>query len=81
MKILVVGGGGREHAIAWKLSKSPRVDRVFVAPGNAGTAEDAENVEIAADDIGGLVQFAKNNEIDITVVGPKCLCAQASPIR
>jgi phosphoribosylamine--glycine ligase len=71
MKILVVGGGGREHAIAWKLSKSPRVDRVFVAPGNAGTAEDAENVEIAADDIGGLVQFAKNNEIDITVVGPE----------
>jgi phosphoribosylamine--glycine ligase len=71
MKVLVVGGGGREHAIAWKVAQSPRVDRVFVAPGNAGTAEDAENVEIAADDIPGLVRFAKQNEIGITIVGPE----------
>lgn len=75
MKVLVVGGGGREHAIAWKIAQSPRVDRVFVAPGNAGTAEDTENVDIAADDIAGLVGFAKQNEIGITVVGPEApLC-------
>lgn len=71
MKVLVVGGGGREHAIAWKIAQSTRVDRVFVAPGNAGTAEDTENVEIAADDISGLVKFAKQNEIGITIVGPE----------
>lgn len=71
MKVLVVGGGGREHAIAWKVAQSPRVDRVFVAPGNAGTSEDAENVEIATDDIPGLVKFAKQNEIGITIVGPE----------
>jgi phosphoribosylamine--glycine ligase len=71
MKVLVVGSGGREHAIAWKIGKSSRVDRVFVAPGNAGTAEDAENVEIAADDIASLVKFAKQNEIGLTIVGPE----------
>lgn len=71
MKVLVVGSGGREHAIAWKIAQSPRVDRVFVAPGNAGTAVDAENVEIASDDIPGLVKFAKQNDIGITVVGPE----------
>ena len=54
MNLLVVGGGGREHAMAWKLAQSPRADRVFVAPGNAGTAIDAENVDIAADDIPAL---------------------------
>ncbi|MEM9410347.1 MAG: phosphoribosylamine--glycine ligase [Planctomycetota bacterium] len=75
MKILVVGSGGREHALAWKIGLSPRVDRVFVAPGNAGTALDAENVEIAPDDIQGLIEFAKQNEIDFTVVGPEApLC-------
>lgn len=71
MKVLIVGNGGREHAIAWKIAQSPQVDRVFVAPGNAGTAVDAENVEIAADDIAGLVKFAKQNEIGLTVVGPE----------
>ncbi len=71
MKVLVVGNGGREHAIAWKIAQSPRADRVFVAPGNAGTAIDAENVEIAADDIPGLIKFAKQNEIGLTVVGPE----------
>ena len=71
MNVLVVGGGGREHAIAWKVAQSNRVDRVFVAPGNAGTAADAENVEIAADDIAGLVKFAKQNDIGITIVGPE----------
>jgi phosphoribosylamine--glycine ligase len=71
MKVLVVGSGGREHALAWKLKASPRVTRVFVAPGNAGTAVDAENVPIAADDLAGLLRFAKQNAIELTVVGPE----------
>jgi len=71
MKVLVVGNGGREHAIAWKISQSPRADRVFVAPGNAGTAKDVENIEIAADNITELVAFAKQNEVGLTVVGPE----------
>ncbi len=71
MKVLVVGSGGREHAIAWKIGQSPRCDTVFVAPGNAGTAIDAENVDIPSDDIGQLVQFAKQNQIGLTVVGPE----------
>ncbi len=71
MKVLVIGHGGREHALAWKLAASRRVDRVFVAPGNAGTAQDAENVDIPASDIAKLVRFAKENEIGLTVVGPE----------
>lgn len=76
MKILVVGNGGREHALAWKIRQCRQVDSVFVAPGNAGTAEEAENVAIGADQIGDLVRFAKNNAVDLTVVGPEApLCA------
>ncbi|MEQ8836392.1 MAG: phosphoribosylamine--glycine ligase, partial [Lacipirellulaceae bacterium] len=71
MKLLIVGGGGREHALAWKLGQSPRVDRVFVAPGNAGTATEAENVDIGDSNVTGLVDFAKQNEIGLTVVGPE----------
>ena len=71
MKVLVVGNGGREHALAWKLGQSPKVDKVFVAPGNAGTAQDAENVDLAATDIPGLIQFAKQQAIDLTVIGPE----------
>ncbi|HEY4235329.1 MAG TPA: phosphoribosylamine--glycine ligase [Lacipirellulaceae bacterium] len=71
MKVLVIGNGGREHALAWKIGQSRRVDRVFVAPGNAGTALDAENVDIPATDIARLVTFAKSNAIDLTVVGPE----------
>jgi phosphoribosylamine--glycine ligase len=71
MKVLIVGNGGREHALAWKLAQSPRVDRVFVAPGNAGTAVDAENVDISSDDIAGVVKFAKQNDIGLTVIGPE----------
>jgi phosphoribosylamine--glycine ligase len=73
MKVLVVGNGGREHALAWKIAQSPRVERVLVAPGNAGTAREGqcENVPIAADDIPALVSFAKSNQIDLTVVGPE----------
>lgn len=71
MKVLVVGGGGREHALAWKIGQSDRVDRVFVAPGNAGTAIDATNIDIADDDKAGLVKFAKDKSIDLVVVGPE----------
>lgn len=71
MKVLVVGNGGREHAMAWKIAQSSRADRVYVAPGNAGTAIDAENVDIAATDIAGLIKFSKQNQIDLTVVGPE----------
>jgi len=70
MKILVTGSGGREHALAWKLRQSPHAERIFCAPGNAGTAEIAENVAIAASDLDALVRFAKENRIDLTVVGP-----------
>ena len=70
MKILVVGSGGREHALVWKLRQSPHAERLFAAPGNAGTAELGENVGIAAADIAGLTKFAKENSIDFTVVGP-----------
>lgn len=71
MKVLVVGGGGREHALAWKLGQSPRVEQVFVAPGNAGTALDATNVPIAVTDKPALIQFAKDNSIGLVVVGPE----------
>ena len=71
MKILIVGSGGREHALAWKIGQSPRVDRVFVAPGNAGTAADAENVALAATDVSKLLAFARENRVDLTVVGPE----------
>lgn len=71
MKVLVVGSGGREHALAWKIAQSPRADRVFVAPGNAGTAADAENVPIAATDVPRLLQFASQNQIGLTVIGPE----------
>jgi phosphoribosylamine--glycine ligase len=70
VKILVVGSGGREHALAWKLKQSSGVDRIFCAPGNAGTAEVGENVAIKASDLPGLARFAKDNRIDLTVVGP-----------
>ncbi len=71
MKVLVIGNGGREHALAWKLRLSKLVSDVFVAPGNAGTALDAQNVPIAAHDIAGLIRFAKSNQIGLTVVGPE----------
>lgn len=73
MKVLIVGGGGREHALAWKASRSPRVQRVYVAPGNAGTAMEPgiENVDIAAEDIDRLLTFARSNQVDLTIVGPE----------
>src|SRR5881396_3697650 len=70
MKILVVGSGGREHALVWKLRQSPHTERIFCAPGNAGTGEIAENVAIPVSDLEALVRFAKENRVDLTVVGP-----------
>ena len=73
LKVLVIGGGGREHALAWKIAQSPKAEKVFVAPGNAGSAREAkcENVAIAAEDIDGLLRFAQQNKIDLTIVGPE----------
>ncbi|MBN1678649.1 MAG: phosphoribosylamine--glycine ligase [Anaerolineae bacterium] len=71
MHILVVGGGGREHALVWKLAQSPRVKRISVAPGNAGTAALAENVDIDATDVVSLLEYADSERIDLTVVGPE----------
>ena len=70
MNILIIGEGGREHALAWKIKQSPRADRVFVAPGNAGTALDAENVDISPTDFPRLIKFAQQNDVKLTVVGP-----------
>jgi phosphoribosylamine--glycine ligase len=70
VKLLIVGSGGREHALAWKLKQSSAVERIFCAPGNAGTEEIGENVPIPANDLPALVRFAKDNHIGLTVVGP-----------
>jgi phosphoribosylamine--glycine ligase len=71
MKVLVIGSGGREHALAWKVAQSPRCDALFIAPGNPGTAELGTNVAIAADDRAGLLAFAQRVGIDLTLVGPE----------
>ncbi|MFA4967930.1 MAG: ATP-grasp domain-containing protein, partial [Candidatus Margulisiibacteriota bacterium] len=71
MRILVIGSGGREHALCWKLAQSPKATKIFCAPGNPGTAQVAENVNIAAEDILSLRDFALHNKIDLTVVGPE----------
>ncbi len=73
MKVLVIGNGGREHALAWKAAQSKRVETVFVAPGNAGTALEPtlQNVAISATDIPALVNFAQSEKIDLTIVGPE----------
>ncbi|MFQ5930725.1 MAG: phosphoribosylamine--glycine ligase, partial [Acidobacteriota bacterium] len=71
MKVLVVGSGGREHAIAWKIKQSPQLDELYCAPGNAGIAELANNVSISAEDIQSLLEFTISKHIDLTVVGPE----------
>lgn len=70
MKVLIVGGGGREHAIAWKVAKSPKVEKLYCAPGNAGIAEVAECVNIGVMEFDKLTAFAKENQIDLTIIGP-----------
>ncbi len=71
MRVLVVGGGGREHALTWKLRRSPRVDDLLVAPGNAGISSLARRVPVAADDVDGIVALAEREDVDLTVVGPE----------
>jgi phosphoribosylamine--glycine ligase len=71
MNVLVIGGGGREHAIAWKVAQSPRVSKVFVAPGNAGTAQEAELTNVAITAIPELVAFAQTERVGLTIVGPE----------
>jgi phosphoribosylamine--glycine ligase len=71
MKVLVIGSGGREHALLWKLAQSSRVTQLYCAPGNGGTAEYAENVPLQVEDISGLVEFARKRAVDLTIVGPE----------
>ena len=71
MKILIIGSGGREHTIAWKLSQSPLVEKIFIAPGNAGTALVGENVNIEVNEFEKLAEFAKKEKISLTIIGPE----------
>ncbi len=71
MKILLLGSGGREHALAWKIAQSPKVSQLFIAPGNAGTMQVGKNVDIKADDFDGIAQFVLDYEVDMVVVGPE----------
>lgn len=71
MRILLIGSGGREHALAWKLAQSKNCDKLYCAPGNAGIADSAECVNIAVDDISGIVKFSQDNKIDLVIVGPE----------
>ena len=73
MRVLIVGGGGREHALAWKAAQSPLVSEVLVAPGNAGTAREprVRNVAVAADDLDGLLELAQGSQVGLTIVGPE----------
>ena len=71
MKVLVIGKGGREHALVWKLAQCPRVEQVFCAPGNAGTAQDGVNIPIEVNDFDYLTRFVKKENIGLTVVGPE----------
>ena len=71
MRVLIIGSGGREHALAWKLRQSPRVDSVIIAPGNAGTAQEGDNMAVAPDDIAGLVALAREQQVDLVIPGPE----------
>lgn len=71
MKLLLLGSGGREHALAWKIAQSPKIEKLYIAPGNAGTREVGENVAIKADDFEGIKQFVTAHGIDMVVVGPE----------
>ena len=71
MKLLLLGSGGREHALAWKIAQSSKVEKLYIAPGNAGTREVGENVAIKADDFNAIKQFVLENKVDMVVVGPE----------
>lgn len=76
MNVLVIGSGGREHALVWKLAQSPAIGKIYAAPGNPGIAAQAECIDIKADDIQGLLDFARRAEIELTVVGPEAPLVQ-----
>jgi phosphoribosylamine--glycine ligase len=71
MNVLLIGNGGREHAIAWKLQQSKNLGKLYIAPGNAGTAACGENVPIGVNDIDKLVKFARDNKVELVIVGPE----------
>src|SRR5580658_4133777 len=71
MNILVIGSGGREHALCWKIKQSPKLKRLYCAPGNGGIAQIAECVDIGVEDVEALLQFAQRKQIDLTIVGPE----------
>lgn len=71
MKLLLLGSGGREHALAWKIAQSPKIEKLYIAPGNAGTSNVGENVAIKADDFTAIRKFVVKNNIDMVVVGPE----------
>jgi phosphoribosylamine--glycine ligase len=81
MKVLLVGGGGREHAIAWKLKQSKELRKLYIAPGNPGTAQCGENVPIKSEDVEGLVKFAKEKKVELVIVGPEDPLAEGSDTR
>ena len=76
MRVLVIGSGGREHALVWKLSQSPEMSKLFCAPGNGGIGDFAELVDIGAEDVEALAEFAENKDVDLTVVGPEAALAK-----
>src|SRR5437588_4998466 len=76
MNVLIIGSGGREHALAWKAAQSPRLARLYIAPGNAGTSSVAENVPLAAGDQPALIAFARERHIDLVIVGPEAPLAE-----
>ena len=71
MKVLILGSGGREHALAWKIAQSPKLEKLFIAPGNAGTAQVGENVPLKISDFESIAAFVKDNQIELVVVGPE----------
>src|ERR1019366_3257118 len=71
MTVLLIGSGGRENALAWKISQSKKVKKIFIAPGNPGTSEFGTNVPIAVDDLPNLLQFAEEKKVNLTIVGPE----------
>ena len=73
MKLLLLGSGGREHALAWKIAQSPKIEKLYIAPGNAGTSEVGENVAIKADDFAAIKEFVVKNDINMVVVGPEAV--------
>ena len=86
ISVLIIGGGGREHALAWKTAQSDKVEVVYVAPGNAGTSAEQklENIAINAEDLDGLLAFAKEKNLDLTIVGPEgplCLGIVQHPLE